>query len=72
MHDTLIGTQLGLAIGANLGGNGTAIASLAVLMWRQILLKNHLYVNNWRFIKRGFMVTPLLVAVAVLCLIAEI
>merc|ERR1712083_587618 len=33
------GAYFALAIGANLGGNGTPIASLAVLMWKGILEK---------------------------------
>eukprot|EP01084_Bolivina_argentea_P297163 511893_1 len=54
-----------LAIGANLGGNGTPIASLAVLIWKSILEKWGLSISYIAFSKRGLIVTPLLVVVCV-------
>merc|ERR1712157_662083 len=57
----LNGAYFALAIGANLGGNGTPIASLAVLMWRGILVKWNIYMKYIGFSKRGLAATPLLV-----------
>jgi len=59
------GAYFALAIGANLGGNGTPIASLAVLMWQGILAKWNIYPRYFAFSIRGLGVTPLLVTVSV-------
>ena len=61
-----------LAIGANLGGNGTPIASLAVLMWQGILAKWKIYLTYIGFSKRGVGVTPLLVACCVAIVVFEV
>eukprot|EP00483_Globobulimina_turgida_P010502 UN10523 len=62
----LTGAYFALAIGANLGGNSTPIASLAVLMWRGILAKWNIHIIYIGFSKRGILVTPILVTVCIL------
>jgi len=56
-----------LALAANLGGNGTIIASLAVILWRQILLRHRepIEVNYIQFAKRGLSITAITVTVAI-------
>merc|ERR1711971_973241 len=49
----ITGAYFALAIGANLGGNGTPIASLAVLMWRGILEKWGIFVQYVPFSRKG-------------------
>ena len=68
----LTGAYFALAIGANLGGNGTPIASLAVLMWRGILEKWGIFMKYLPFSKRGLGVTPILVLVAVFFVAVEV
>jgi len=68
----LTGAFFALAIGANLGGNGTPIASLAVLMWQGILAKWKIYLTYFGFSKRGIGVTPLLVAACVSIVAIEV
>ena len=54
-----------LAIGANLGGNGTFVASLAVILWRQILSEHDVKINYIEFAKRGMTVTMITVSVSI-------
>eukprot|EP01084_Bolivina_argentea_P297164 511895_1 len=68
----LNGSYFALAIGANLGGNVTPIASLAVLMWRGILEKWNIHMQYIGFSKRGFAVTPILVTVCVFIIAIEV
>merc|ERR1712154_77713 len=57
----LKGANFALAIGANLGGNSTPIASLAVMMWKGILSNWNIQIKYIGFSKRGIAITPLLV-----------
>eukprot|EP01084_Bolivina_argentea_P300994 519142_1 len=60
------GAHFALTVGANLGGNGTPIASLAVLMWKTILLeKYNIRIKYIAFSRRGLIITPLLVAICI-------
>merc|ERR1712244_19441 len=59
----LNGAYFALAIGANLGGNSTPIASLAVMMWRGILEKFGIRLTYLAFTRKGLPVTLLLVGV---------
>ena len=66
------GAYFALAIGANLGGNGTPIASLAVLMWKGILEKWKIYIKYGAFSQKGLPVTLLLFTVCVGCTAIEL
>ena len=57
-----------LAIGANLGGNGTFVASLAVILWRQILSEHDVEINYIEFAKRGMTVTMITVSVSIVAM----
>ena len=70
--DWLQGAYFALAIGANLGGNGTPIASLAVLMWKGILEKWDIYIKYVAFTRKGLPVTLLLVGVCVVLTAIEV
>ena len=61
-----------LAIGANLGGNGTPTASLAVLMWQRILKKWNIHPKYVEIAKRGLSVTPLIVLACIVVVGIEI
>ena len=63
--DWLNGCYFALAIGANLGGNSTPIASLAVMMWKGILSNWNIQIKYIGFSKRGIAITPLLVLVCI-------
>merc|ERR1712154_617425 len=56
----LQGAYFALAIGANLGGNGTPIASLAVLMWKGILEKWQIQIKYLAFSQKGLPITLML------------
>ncbi len=68
----LKGAYFALAIGANLGGNGTPIASLAVLMWKGILEKWEINMKYTVFSQKGLPVTMLLVTLCVACTAIEL
>ena len=55
-----------LTAAANLGGNGTMIASLAVILWRQILSEHEVKIGYIDFAKRGLSITALTVTAAIL------
>ena len=57
-----------VAIGANLGGNGTFVALSSVILWRQILKEHDVRISHIEFAKRGLSITTITVSVCIVAM----
>lgn len=70
---TFWGTVYSMALGVNYGAFSTAFsASLAGLLWRDILARKHIHVKSHDFARENFPIIAVSMAVGCLVLVGEI
>jgi len=71
-NTTKLGSTLALIAGSNLGANFTLIGVLAGLMWAKILSDKGYPISFKEFSKYGFLIMPIVIAVACLVISIEV